>query len=222
MISFKQFFTEAGFKSFIFLPDKAPYGFVIWPDGTFKPVKSMYGHATAAGGEDELNDIIKKGGIRVSQPIGDDYFGEIVRSAVKPQAKKTALDIANFYNVELHYGQYMVEAAGAYTLHSSFADLPQTPPHGFWVTKDGKFIVIPYIWGHDEAINALYPSIANGKVGSQLQMNALKAGFIRMAKIGDTYGLTYHPMYSSTGAKKTAKDIAEFYNMGVQDDFEGL
>ena len=78
------------------------------------------------------------------------------------------------------------------------------------------------MWGHDEAINALFPQIAAGKIGTQLQMNALKAGMIRMAKIGNTYGLTYHPLHSSKSARKAAKDIAEFYNMGVQDDFEGL
>ena len=110
-----------------------------------------------------------------------------------------------------------------YSVQSSFASLPDNPPHGFWVTKGGQFIVIPGIFGHDEAINALYPNVAAGKIGSQLQMNALKAGFIRMAKLGgSTYGLTYHPMYSSSSAKKAAKDIAAFYNMGVQDDFEGL
>jgi hypothetical protein len=110
----------------------------------------------------------------------------------------------------------------AYKLSSSFTDLPDSPPHGFWVTKDGKFIVVPYMWGHDEAINTLYPQVAAGSMGSRLQMNALKAGLVRMAKIGNTYGLTYHPTYSGKTATKTARDIASFYNMGVQDDFEGL
>ena len=110
----------------------------------------------------------------------------------------------------------------SYKTLTKFTELPDAPPHGFWVTKSGQFIVIPYMWGHDEALKELFPEIAAGKIGSQLQMNALKAGFIRMAKIGNTYGLTYHPMYSGIAAKKTAKDIAAFYNMGVQDDFEGL
>ncbi len=81
-ISFKQFFYESGFKSFIFLPETQPYGFVIWPDGTFKPVKSMYKHADVAGGEKQLDNIIKSGGMRVSQPIGDDYFGDVLRSSL--------------------------------------------------------------------------------------------------------------------------------------------
>ena len=115
-----------------------------------------------------------------------------------------------------HYG-------AQYKILASFNELPDNPPHGFWVTKSGQFIVVPYMWGHDEAINALFPNVANGKAGSQLQMNAIKAGFVRMAKLGlSKYGLTYHPLYSSKTAIKTAKDIAAFYNMGVQDDFEGL
>lgn len=110
-----------------------------------------------------------------------------------------------------------------YKISNSFTELPDSPPHGFWVTKDGKFIVVPYMWGHDEAIKALYPEIGKGVEGSNLQLKALKAGLLRMAKLGSsgTYGLTYHPLYTGAAAKKTARDIASFYNMGVQDDFEG-
>ena len=110
-----------------------------------------------------------------------------------------------------------------YKILSNFAALPESPPHGFWVTKDGKYIIVPYMWGHDEAIKALYPDIGQGAEGSNLQLKALRAGFLRMAKLGstNTYGLTYHPLYTGSTAKKTAKDIASFYNMSVQDDFEG-
>lgn len=110
-----------------------------------------------------------------------------------------------------------------YQLLNSFAKLPEAPPHGFWVTKEGNFIIVPYMWGHDEAIKALYPDLGKGVEGTRLQMNALSAGLVRMAKLGGsgTYGLTYHPLHASSRAKKTAKDIASFYNMGVQDDFEG-
>lgn len=111
-----------------------------------------------------------------------------------------------------------------YKILNNFTQLPETSPHGFWVTKEGNFIIIPYMWGHDEAIKALYPDMGKGVEGSRLQMNALKAGLLRMAKLGysDTYGLTYHPLHVTAKAKKTARDIAEFYNMNVQDDFEGL
>jgi hypothetical protein len=111
-----------------------------------------------------------------------------------------------------------------YKILASFNELPDNPPHGFWVTKDGKFIVVPYMWGHDEAIKALFPDLGKGAEGSRLQMNALKAGLLRMARLGysNVYGLTYHPLYTGPRAIKTAKDIAEFYNMEVKDDFEGL
>ncbi len=121
------------------------------------------------------------------------------------------------------FKKFFSEALDKYKILASFNELPDNPPHGFWVTKDGKFIVVPYIFGHDEALKALFPEIVQGQSGSRLQMNALKAGLVRMAKLGSSkYGLTYHPLYSSSTAKKTAKDIANFYNMGIEDDFEGL
>lgn len=112
-----------------------------------------------------------------------------------------------------------------YKISGNFAELPDSPPHGFWVTKDGKFIVIPGIFGHDEALKTLYPEIAQGEMSgsSNLQMKAFKAGLLRMAKLGSSgdYGLTYHPLHASSSAKKTAKDIAAFYNMNIKDDFGG-
>ena len=38
-----------------------------------------------------------------------------------------------------------------YKLSSSFSDLPPSAPHGFWITKDGKFVVVSRMYGHDEA-----------------------------------------------------------------------
>lgn len=111
----------------------------------------------------------------------------------------------------------------AYKLSSSFMELPDSPPHGFWITKDGKFIVVGRMFGHDEALKELFPDLIKGKQGVAALQSAMKNGMIRVAKMGDNYGLTYHPMYMTSGAaKKTAKDIAEFYNMGIVDDFEGL
>ena len=110
----------------------------------------------------------------------------------------------------------------AYKLSSSFMELPDNPPHGFWITKDGKYIVVSRMFGHDEALHALFPDIIKGKVGVAALQSAMKHGMMRVAKMGSNYGLTYHPMYTGNTAKKTAKDIAEFYNMGIVDDFEGL
>ena len=71
-------------------------------------------------------------------------------------------------------------------------------------------------------MKALFPNIIAGKQGLAALQSAMKHGMIRVAKMGNDFGLTYHPMYASNAAKKTAKDIAAFYNMGVKDDFEGL
>lgn len=112
-----------------------------------------------------------------------------------------------------------------YKISSSFTELPDSPPHGFWVTKNGEFIVVPAIHGHDEALKTLFPDIVQGEIlgSSNLQMKAIKAGMLRMAKLGGSgiYGLTYHPLYTNPSVKKTAKDIATFYNMGIKDDFGG-
>jgi len=108
---------------------------------------------------------------------------------------------------------------GTYKILSNFSELPDNPPHGFWVTKQGKIIAIPSIHGHEEALKQLFPDI-KGRFGSDLKMDALKKGFIRMGKMNDgRYELDYHPLYTSKQAVKTAKDIASLYNMGVKDDF---
>ena len=52
----------------------------------------------------------------------------------------------------------------------------------------------------------------------------LKKEKLRMAKMpGGVYGITYNPVHvKGSSTKKTARDIAAFYNMTVYDDFEGL
>ena len=117
-----------------------------------------------------------------------------------------------------------IKEAILHKLYSSFNDLPATPPHGFWITKDGKFVPVFHMFGHDDALAELFPEIAGGKIGMAALYSALKAGMIRIVKMNsNNYGISYHPLYLKTSvAKKTAKDIAEFYNMGVTDDLEGL
>lgn len=121
------------------------------------------------------------------------------------------------------------EAFGAggsyqYKILSSFSELPETPPHGFWVLPDGKFIPVFKMFGHDEALEAAFPNQFKNKYGYASLQEAMKNGMIRVAKMpGNVYGLTYHPMYIRSGkAKKTAKDIAQYYGFTVEDDFEGL
>ena len=108
-----------------------------------------------------------------------------------------------------------------YKLSSSFSDLPPSAPHGFWVTKDGKFVVVPRMYGHDEALQQIIPDELKGAIGMKALDIALKLGMMRVAKTGGSYEITYHPLYmKGTAAKKTAKDIAAFYRMGIIDNFD--
>ena len=107
-------------------------------------------------------------------------------------------------------------------LISSFADLPPTAPHGFWVMKDGK-IAVSSMFGHDETLQQLFPDIYGGLQGTKLLDLAMKNGLVRAAKFkpfGEdkySYEGSYHPTYVSSTAKKTLKDTAGHYEMGVKD-----
>ena len=108
-----------------------------------------------------------------------------------------------------------------YKLSSSFSDLPPSAPHGFWITKDGKFVVVSRMYGHDEALEQIIPDELKGAIGMKALDIALKLGMMRVAKTGGSYEITYHPLYmKGTAAKKTAKDIAAFYRMGIIDNFD--
>ena len=110
----------------------------------------------------------------------------------------------------------------AYKLSSSFLDLPLTAPHGFYILKDGRFIVIPRKEGHDEALLELFPDAMRG-ASTELSRSgvALKLGLMRVGKYGSSYEITYNPVYmTGTAAKKTAKDLAIHYKMDIIDSFE--
>ena len=110
----------------------------------------------------------------------------------------------------------------AYKISSSFSDLPETAPHGFYILKDGRFIVIPRKNGHDEALLELFPDAMRG-ASNELSRSgvALKLGLMRVGKYGSSYEITYNPFYmTGTAAKKTAKDIAIHYKMDIIDSFE--
>lgn len=118
---------------------------------------------------------------------------------------------------------------------SSFVDLPDTAPHGFWV-KGGKFIPVKLLsniggfkmGAHDMAIKELYPEIHNAAINDRkepgspgYQMAVLRNGFIRVGKTeSGKYELTYIPFKVSRSDIKLAKDIAQHYNIDVVDHFE--
>lgn len=102
-MNFKQYFLES--TSFNNLPDDPPYGFMVWPNGTFRIAPRWGDHERAAGGPGMVDRIIKQGGVRVARPIDGEtelyYVGEIANP--KPIAKKTAMDLANFYNHDIKF-----------------------------------------------------------------------------------------------------------------------
>ena len=106
-----------------------------------------------------------------------------------------------------------IKESTEYKASNSFADLPPAAPHGFWVTNDGRFIVIPGIFGHIEALEKLF-KIYKDSV-------ALDKGFVKISKpYPGTYELIYSPLHASRSSVKLAKDIAAFYNATVIDHFE--
>ena len=110
----------------------------------------------------------------------------------------------------------------AYKLSSDTRDLPETAPHGFYILKDGRFIVIPRKEGHDEALLELFPDAMRG-TSNELSRSrvALNLGLMRVGKTGSSYEITYNPLYmTGTAAKRTAKDIAINYKMDIIDSFK--
>ena len=77
----------------------------------------------------------------------------------------------------------------------------------------------------NEVLQQLFPDIYGGLQGTKLLDLAMKNGLVRAAKFkpfgNDKYSYegSYHPMYVSSTAKKTLKDIAGHYQMDVKDDF---
>ena len=109
-----------------------------------------------------------------------------------------------------------------YKLSSDTRDLPETAPHGFYILKDGRFIVIPRKEGHDEALLELFPDAMRG-TSNELSRSrvALNLGLMRVGKTGSSYEITYNPLYmTGTAAKKTAKDLAIHYKMDIIDSFK--
>ena len=88
------------------LPDKMPYGFVVYPDGSIDEVIGMYNHVDAVKerGYKDLDAFLDKGGTHlVYDNEGDQivYIGVSKRGATKStKALKTAKDIALWYNKE--------------------------------------------------------------------------------------------------------------------------
>ena len=98
-----------------------------------------------------------------------------------------------------------------YKILSSFAELPDTPPHGFWVSNDNKFAVVPAREQHILVLEKLFRIYRESE--------ATERGFVKISKsYSDTYEISYSPRKASSSTINLAKDIAKFYNMTVTGD----
>lgn len=116
MFTYKQFFSSLLTEMYYGkthkdtdLPDNRPYGFMVYPDGTFGIAHSMMSHDDLVGGRSNMNKIVFLGGVRLA--IGADnsnehYFAEYIKARVKPQALRTAKDLASWYGLPLKFEEY--------------------------------------------------------------------------------------------------------------------
>jgi hypothetical protein len=101
-----------------------------------------------------------------------------------------------------------------FPVKTSFADLPDTAPYGFWVWEK-KYVIARYMDDHIKILRELMPE--EGRAGDfSIVSKAYNKGLIRVVKEGRIYHFNY--TRANKTSIKTAYDIAEFYNMGVQDD----
>lgn len=108
-----------GLSDFKYLPERPPYGFMVFPDGTFVPVTRVGGHASAAATTQEgIYEILMKGGVRMSSVIGDEYTGEVIPNRTSSSAKKTAKDLAQYYQYQIVFEPYQ-----AYVTESNKKDI---------------------------------------------------------------------------------------------------
>jgi len=101
-----------------------------------------------------------------------------------------------------------------FPVKTSFADLPDAAPYGFWVWEK-KYVIARYMDDHIKILREIMPEHA--RLGDMsLITKAYNLGLVRMAKEDRLYYLT-HTKGNKTSLN-TAKDIAKFYNKDVYDD----
>jgi len=104
-----------------------------------------------------------------------------------------------------------------FPVRTSFADLPDTPPYGFWVWNN-KYIIAQYMDDHIKILREIMPREYQHLGDSTLEAKAFTKGLIRVVREGRLYHFNY--IKANQTSIKTAYDIAEFYNMGVEDDMK--
>ncbi len=104
-----------------------------------------------------------------------------------------------------------------FPVRTSFVDLPETAPYGFWVWGN-KYVVANYMDDHSKILREIMPSEYQHLGDGSLQAKAFTLGLIRVVKEGNTYHIDYTK--GSPAALKLINDIAEFYGKTVADPFK--
>ena len=105
-----------------------------------------------------------------------------------------------------------------FPVRTSFADLPDTAPYGFWVWGN-KYVIAQYQNDHIKILEEIIPGEMQTSGTVDLQSKAFKLGLIRIAREGNMYYLNYLYSKPSSTALKLAHDIADFYGLKIKDDY---
>jgi hypothetical protein len=104
-----------------------------------------------------------------------------------------------------------------FPVRTSFADLPNTAPYGFWVWGN-KYVVANYMDDHIKILREIMPGEYQRLGDIALQSKAFSLGLIRVVREGNVYHIDY--TRGSPAALKLVQDIAEFYNKIVVDPYK--
>lgn len=199
------------------LPDRAPYGFSVSPNGKFSIVSDWGAHSEASKelGFKNTDVLVHEGGVRMYH--GNLKTGTFAASYVPRKvtrlAMTTANDLAKWYRRELEYDNdpYLKEHIAIEPL-DSFETLPDTVPYGFTVSPTGKFVVVSTWGAHSKAAQHLGHDHIDALVA---------AGGSRMyggGRYDKNYSISFSPSKLTNSAKKTSLDLAGWYGRELRHD----
>ena len=180
-VQYKDFYTNTLAEtfhtdSFSDLPERPPYGFLVYPDGSFGIVDEWGGHEKLVKGKDRFEDengddgvarTLRKGGIRIGKTVDYGYHADYFPRTVTQKAKKTAKDLAALYKTPIEFG-------GATWLKES---LEEAYPVTFNLAEFNK---VPSFAGKYRYAEARLPKIASGSGRTVFKVDETKV--LKIAK----------------------------------------
>lgn len=113
-------------------------------------------------------------------------------------------------------------------MESSFADLPEEKPYGFWVSPSGHFHIVPWE-GHSKMAKIIVNRIPNYKEELAKQHPHLgPASFIMLKSwarvVCEVENMWFHldkrSFQLTPKQKQTLEDLAMFYGMQLHNEFD--